>query len=92
LRLARLFAEYLEKDGRFEVRAPVTMGVVCFAPVGYSEEACGALVDKLNANGETYLTRTKLHGRVAIRLGLGNVLTRETHVQKVWQLIRDAIE
>jgi aromatic-L-amino-acid decarboxylase len=92
LRLARLFAEYLEKDGRFEVRAPVTMGVVCFAPVGYSEEACGALVDKLNANGETYLTRTKLHGRVAIRLGLGNVLTRETHVQKVWQLIREAIE
>ena len=92
LRLARLFAQCLEKDGRFEIRAPVTMGVVCFAPVGYSEEACGALVDQLNANGQTYLTRTKLHGRVAIRLGLGNVLTTETHVQKVWQLIRDAIE
>jgi aromatic-L-amino-acid/L-tryptophan decarboxylase len=92
LRLARLFAQCLEKDGRFEIRAPVTMGVVCFAPVGYSEEACGALVDQLNANGETYLTRTKLHGRVAIRLGLGNVLTTEMHVQKVWQLIRDAIE
>ena len=92
LRLARLFAQCLEKDGRFEIRAPVTMGIVCFAPVGYSEEACGALVDQLNANGQIYLTRTKLHGRIAIRLGLGNVLTTETHVQKVWQLIRDAIE
>jgi aromatic-L-amino-acid/L-tryptophan decarboxylase len=92
LRLARLFAQWLEKDARFEILAPVTMGVVCFRPVGYSEEACGALVDQLNANGEMYLTRTKLHGRVAIRLGLGNVLTTETHMQKVWQLIRDAIE
>jgi aromatic-L-amino-acid/L-tryptophan decarboxylase len=92
LRLARLFAQWLEKDGRFEILAPVTMGVVCFSPIGYSDEACGALVDQLNANGGTYLTRTKLHGRVAIRLALGNVLTTETHVQKVWQLIRDAIE
>jgi len=92
LRLARLFAQWLEKDGRFEILAPVTMGVVCFRPVGYSEEACGALVDQLNANGETYLTRTKLHGRVAIRLGLGNVLTTQRHVQKVWQLIRVSIE
>jgi aromatic-L-amino-acid decarboxylase len=91
LRLARLFAEWLEKDGRFEILAPVTMGVVCFSPVDYSDEACAALVDQLNANGEMYLTRTKLHGRVAIRLGLGNVLTREAHVHKVWQLIRDAI-
>jgi aromatic-L-amino-acid/L-tryptophan decarboxylase len=92
LRMARLFAHWLEKDGRFEILAPVTMGVVCFAPVGYSDEACGALVDQLNANGETYLTRTKLRGRVAIRLGLGNVLTTEVHMQKIWQLIRDAIE
>lgn len=92
LRLARLFAQWLEKDGRFEILAPVTMGVVCFAPIGYSGEACGALVDELNANGETYLTRTKLHGRVAIRFALGNVLTTQEHVQKVWQLIRDALE
>jgi aromatic-L-amino-acid decarboxylase len=92
LRLARLFAKWLEKDGRFEILAPVTMGVVCFGLVDYSDEACGALVDQLNANGKTYLTRTKLHGRVAIRLALGNVLTTETHLQNVWQLIRDAIE
>jgi aromatic-L-amino-acid decarboxylase len=92
LRLAKLFAQWLEKDGRFKILAPVTMGVVCFRPIDYSDAACGALVDRLNADGKTYLTRTKLHGRVAIRLGLGNVLTTETHVQNVWQLIRAAIE
>ncbi len=91
-RLARLFAQWLEKDGRFEILAPVTMGVVCFRPVDYSDEACGVMVDRLNAHGQTYLTRTKLHDRVAIRLALGNVLTTETHVHKVWRLIRDAIE
>ena len=92
LRLARLFAHWLKKDGRFELLAPVTMGVVCFSPIGYSNEACGALVDQLNANGETYVTRTKLHARVAIRVAIGNALTTETHVQQVWHLIRDAIE
>jgi aromatic-L-amino-acid decarboxylase len=91
LRLARLFAKWLEADGRFEILAPVTMGVVCFAPIDYSEQACSDLVDQLNADGETYLTRTKLHDRIAIRLALGNVLTMESHVRKVWQLIRDAI-
>jgi len=92
LRLARLFANWLEKDGRFKILAPVAMGVVCFRPVDYSDEQCAALVDRLNADGKTYLTRTKLHDRIAIRLGLGNILTTETHLRNVWQLIRDAIE
>src|SRR5437588_8250168 len=30
LRLARLFADWIETDGRFELAAPVVMGVVCF--------------------------------------------------------------
>jgi aromatic-L-amino-acid decarboxylase len=91
LRLAKLFAQWLEKDGRFEVLAPVMMGVVCFRPAGYPEEGCRALVDALNDNGETYLTLTRLHGVVAVRLGLGNVLTREEHVHNVWEIVRKAI-
>ena len=92
LRVAKLFAQWLEKDGRFEILAPVTMGVVCFRPAGYPEQACRALVDALNANGETYLTLTKLHGVTAMRLGLGNVLTTEEHVHNVWEIIRKAIQ
>lgn len=92
MRLAKLFAGWLEKDGRFELLAPVTMGVVCF---GLREPSAGngetELVERLNRSGRTYLTLTKLHDRTAIRLGLGNILTTEAHLQEVWKMICDAI-
>ncbi|MBA3832891.1 MAG: amino acid decarboxylase [Chthoniobacterales bacterium] len=90
MRLARLFASWLETDSRFELLAPVTMGVVCFGiknDLLSSEETTRSLVEQLNSTGKTYLTRTKLHGRDAIRLGLGNILTNEGHLRTVWQMI-----
>jgi hypothetical protein len=32
-----------------------------------------------------------LRGRTVMRLGLGNVLTTEDHLARVWEIIRDAI-
>ena len=89
LRLARLFAEWIEKDGRFELLAPVVMGVVCFGLRDQPNEKVSNLVGRLNASGKTYLTLTKLRGRSAIRLGLGNMLTTETDLCAVWDLIRE---
>ncbi len=92
LRLAKLFAEWLRSDERFELSAPVTMGIVCFRLRGADDTAGDRInsrtVEKLNAAGETYLMQTKLHGRVVMRLGLGNILTTEEHLRHVWQLIR----
>jgi aromatic-L-amino-acid decarboxylase len=34
IRLANLFAEWVERDARFELAAPVSMGVVCFRFIG----------------------------------------------------------
>ncbi len=36
--------------------------------------------------------QTKLRGRTVMRLGLGNILTTEEHLRKVWGLIRSAVE
>ncbi len=96
LRLAKLFAEWLRSDERFELSAPVTMGIVCFRLRGTDDTAGDRInsrtVEKLNAAGETYLMQTKLHGRVVMRLGLGNILTTEEHLRHVWRLIREAVE
>jgi hypothetical protein len=35
--------------------------------------------------------QTKLKGRTVMRLGLGNALTTEEHVRRVWQIIRGAL-
>ena len=46
------------------------------------------LVESVRKTGEAYLTHTKLNGRIAIRLAVGNVLTTERHLRIVYGLIR----
>src|SRR6266480_2204930 len=103
LRLAKLFADWVQNDKRFELAAPVSMGVVCFRLVAADEASrrSGAkadlntldnlnttMVERINASGSGYITQTKLRGRTVMRIGLGNVLTTEQHLRNVWELIR----
>ena len=94
LRLAQLIARWIEDDARFEISAPVMMGVVCFRLKDPDNKAAdkknSETVAKINAAGSAYLTQTKLRGRVVMRLGLGNVLTTEEHVRRVWDIVRSA--
>jgi aromatic-L-amino-acid decarboxylase len=93
LRLAALLAEWIEADERFELAAPVVMGVICFRLSGDDPEkadaANSAIVEAINTSGRSYLTRTKLNGRTTIRVGLGNILTTQEHVANVWHLIQE---
>jgi aromatic-L-amino-acid/L-tryptophan decarboxylase len=103
LRLANLLADWIERDQRFELAAPVVMPVVCFRFIGTDESSrrSGAeahlatldglnseIVERINASGVVYLTQTKLRGRTAMRIGFGNILTTEEHLRNAWALIR----
>jgi aromatic-L-amino-acid decarboxylase len=94
LRLAQLFAGWVKEDPRFEISAPVMMGVVCFRLKNADDKAAdkknSETVASINASGKAYLTQTKLRGRIVMRLGLGNILTTEEHVRRVWDIIRAA--
>ena len=94
LRLAQLFTTWIKEDPRFELAAPTVMGVVCFRFKAGDDTASdrlnAQLVEKINAAGETYLMQTKLRGRAVMRLGLGNLLTTEEHLRRVWEIIRAA--
>jgi aromatic-L-amino-acid decarboxylase len=96
LRLAHLFATWVKADARFEVAAPTVMAVVCFRLLGSSSDESdrlnSAIVEKINASGKAYLTQTKLNGRTTMRIGLGNILTTEDHLRKVWDLVRETAE
>ena len=95
LRLAELFASWVKEDARFEISAPVMMGVVCFRLKGSNDAEAdrrnAQIVETINAGGQTYLMQTKLRGRAVMRLGLGNILTTEEHVARAWQIIRETI-
>src|SRR3989449_2908400 len=86
IRLANLLASWIKKDNRFELAAPVSMGVVCFrfvrADKGEIDRSNSEIVERINSSGRAYLTQTKLRGRTVMRIGLGNVLTMEEHLRK----------
>jgi aromatic-L-amino-acid decarboxylase len=94
VRLARLLAGWIDADAQFERLAPVPMAVVCFRARAGNRDDAGldalneAIVRSVNESGEAYLTHTRLRGRTAIRLAIGNVLTTERHVAGAWALIR----
>lgn len=50
------------------------------------------LIERLNATGKVFLTRTVLRGQTSLRLGLGNVLTTEQHLRDCWELIQSTFK
>jgi len=89
--LAEAFASWVEADGRFELAAPRVLNLVCFRRKG-SDELNQALLERLNASGELYLTHTRLGERYALRLSIGQTRTEERHVRSAWERIRAEAE
>jgi len=90
LRLARLFASWVDADARFERVAPVPFSVVCFRLRG-ADALSEQLMERVNASGEIYLSHTRLDGRFVIRLAIGHYRTTEQHVARAWELLSRAV-
>jgi len=94
--LAHELAGWIEESPDFELMAPVPFGLVCFRfrPSGRSEEQLDALNARLlaavNGTRERYLTHTRLGGRYAIRLVVGQRATERAHVRGAWEAVREA--
>ncbi len=86
--IAQAFAEWVRKDERFEVAAPVPLNLVCFRYRG-SEEQNQHLMERLNQSGTLYLTHTRLNGQFALRFCVGQTTTTLKHVERAWQHIQD---
>ena len=102
IRLARLFATWIENDPDFELLAPVEMGVVCFRAiladndgdnlVERTNDLNRLIVKSVNATGKAFLTHTVLRQNTAMRIAVGNVLTTERHLAGVFSLIRQELQ
>ena len=95
VRLARLFAGWVDADPRFERIAPVPFSAVCFrarGAAGQSPPDVDALnerlMDAVNATGEVFLSHTRLDGRFVIRLAIGHYRTEQRHVERAWALLQ----
>jgi aromatic-L-amino-acid decarboxylase len=106
IRLARLFASWVEQSENWEMMAPVPFALVCFrARVSSPHVSKGSaesdaelndlnerLMNAVNATGEAYLSHTKLNGKFTLRLSVGSIRVEEKHLVKVWELLNRSIE
>jgi aromatic-L-amino-acid decarboxylase len=96
IRLARLFASWVDESTQFERVAPVPFSVVCFRarPSEPTDELSvdafnERLMEAVNRSGEVFVSHTRLDGRFVIRLAIGNLHTTEAHVRLAWDRFRD---
>ncbi len=89
VRLAQLFASWLEQTPGWEIVVPPDFSVVCFRCDG-SDEENEALLQRVNSSGEVLLSHTRLNGRFVIRLAIGNARTAEADVVRAWDVLRSS--
>jgi aromatic-L-amino-acid decarboxylase len=87
VRLAELFESWVRAEPGWEIVAPRHFSLVCFRRDGTDAEN-EALLERVNATGEIFLSHTKLGGRYVLRLAIGNARTTETDVRRAWDVLR----
>jgi aromatic-L-amino-acid decarboxylase len=94
--LAQELATWIEAEPAWQIMAPHPLSVVCFryapddaAPGAEAlDELNLAIMEAVNATGDVYLSSTRLHGRVVLRIAIGNERTTREDVRLAWDLLR----
>ncbi len=93
--LAQELAAWIEAEDGWQIAAPHPLSVVCFRYAPDSREDPNAvdalnlaIMDAVNATGEVYLSSTRLHNRVVLRIAIGNERTTRDDVRLAWDLLR----
>jgi aromatic-L-amino-acid/L-tryptophan decarboxylase len=87
VRLAEVFEGWVREEPGWEVVAPRPFSVVCFRREAPDEENA-AILERVNASGEAFLSHTELDGRYVLRLAVGNARTTEADVRRAWDALR----
>ena len=95
--LAQELASWIDAEPGWQVVAPHPLSVVCFRyEPDPAEDAAAvdarnqAILDAVNATGEVFLSSTRLHGRLVLRVAIGNERTTRDDVALAWDLLRRA--
>ncbi len=93
--LAQELATWIAAEPEWEIAAPHPLSVVCFVhrppglPAAEVDAHNLAVMDAVNADGQVFLSHTKLDGRVVLRIAIGNERTTRDDVFLAWQLLRE---
>ncbi len=92
--LAAELAGWIEAEPGFTLAVPRSLSLVCLrvdaGDPADGDRATRAILVRVNASGAALLTHTVIDGRYAIRVAIGSVATRRSHVVALWAAIRGA--
>jgi aromatic-L-amino-acid/L-tryptophan decarboxylase len=97
LAYAQWFAGKVDSAPGWKRVAPVPLQTVCLRhePQGLSGEELDAhtlaWVKRVNESGKAFLTPAILDGRWMVRVSFGSEATQQGHVEKLWELMQEAI-
>ncbi len=87
VRLAELFASWVRGEPGWEVLSR-NFSLTVFRRDG-SDEENEALLERVNATGEIFLSHTRLQDRYWLRLAVGSARTTEADVRRAWEVLRE---
>jgi len=90
VRLAQLFATWVEADNRFELSSPVPFSLVNFR-LKSTDAANIELMNRVNESGVAFLSPVVLKGQTCLRVAIGDIKTTEADLQKTWAAIQGSI-
>jgi aromatic-L-amino-acid decarboxylase len=90
IRLAELFERWVRDEPGWELCAPRPFSVVCFRREG-SDADNEALLERVNALGEIFISHTRLNARYVLRLAIGSERTTEDDVRRAWDALRATV-
>ena len=94
---ARWLCAQVDAEPEWRVLAPVTLQTLCIRhePKGVTGEALDrhtlAWADRINRSGRAYLTPAILDDRWMVRVSIGAEQTERSHVEALWESIRQAV-
>jgi aromatic-L-amino-acid decarboxylase len=68
--------------------APRRFSVVCFRLANADDKRNRALLERVNAGGEVFMSSCVLNGRFVLRLAVGQMSTTEEDVRRAWEVLR----
>ncbi len=99
IRMAGAFAEWVGAEPGWEVVAPHPFATVVFRWVGGAETGRDDddvdrrnldVMEAANATGRVFISHTRVGGRIALRLSVGNLRTTPERVRESWETLREA--
>jgi aromatic-L-amino-acid decarboxylase len=96
LAMAGEWVAELQAEPGWVLAAPCPMATPVFRYVPGGMEALDvddlnqAIMDRVNRSGVAFLSHTRVHHRLAMRLSIGNLKTSRVHLARTWEALKES--